>query len=376
MVESNLKTYVERLFKQGYGKDAVRNSLLNAGYSPNVVEEAITAALPQKKISTKLLLIIFFILLGGALTTLLILKLLQEPPAVLSQTTELYSTEIKPGEELLVTTIITNPSQVHTTGLIDYTITGPEGTIATATEQFNVRDSVSIPKSIKLPDNILPGDYSVKSTVSYLNTQITQSANFKITEKAQQIIPIEIVQEQPIQEAEQEQKTCPIKCDDFNFCTQDSCINGKCEYTQITPCCGNAKCETGENTRNCALDCSEKPPSPDDINNQAAQLAKTDIENAMKTCDILSQQAYIDTCLLKAAEASASKTPCKYIGSNDLRDSCYIPFAYNNDFSVCEKISNPSTRNTCFTLQQISQIKEQIPKDQLEKAELELKNIN
>ena len=52
---------------------------------------------------------------------------------------------------------------------------------------------------------------------------------------------------------------CPSSCDDKNLCTDDFCseqTNFKCSHKEITPCCGNKKCEQGENYLNCN-DCTK-----------------------------------------------------------------------------------------------------------------------
>jgi len=60
-------------------------------------------------------------------------------------------------------------------------------------------------------------------------------------------------------------KSCPSSCDDFNECTEDFCFEEtdfNCINKPIDNCCGNEKCETGENYENCADDC----PNCDDSN--------------------------------------------------------------------------------------------------------------
>jgi hypothetical protein len=52
---------------------------------------------------------------------------------------------------------------------------------------------------------------------------------------------------------------CPSSCDDKNACTEDVCTaatNYECRNNQITPCCGNDICETGETISSCVVDCS------------------------------------------------------------------------------------------------------------------------
>ena len=60
------------------------------------------------------------------------------------------------------------------------------------------------------------------------------------------------------QEAEAIKKTCPATCDDKNSCTEDVCSTETefiCQNNEITPCCGNGKCEEGETFKECLKDC-------------------------------------------------------------------------------------------------------------------------
>jgi len=53
---------------------------------------------------------------------------------------------------------------------------------------------------------------------------------------------------------------CPASCDDNNACTNEACsisTNFRCNYTVMTPCCGNGICEASEDVANvCPQDCS------------------------------------------------------------------------------------------------------------------------
>ncbi len=52
------------------------------------------------------------------------------------------------------------------------------------------------------------------------------------------------------------EKECKVKedCPD-KTCFSKDCIDYNCSYSQIIPCCGNDKCEIGENYKNCVDDC-------------------------------------------------------------------------------------------------------------------------
>jgi hypothetical protein len=53
-----------------------------------------------------------------------------------------------------------------------------------------------------------------------------------------------------------ESEDCP-ECDDGDSCTEDAYDYGlgSCIYDEITPCCGNLECESGEDESSCPDDC-------------------------------------------------------------------------------------------------------------------------
>lgn len=360
MVQEALKKYISQREQQGYSRASIEQALLNAGYPPKDISEAFGEG---RKIGTKMLLIIFLILLGAALAIIFVLKITQQPPAEITQRTELFSTEAEPGGKLILTTILENPGGRQVSGLIDYIIQGPEGTLLSETDEFSMQERKSIPKEITIPDDALQGAYTLRTTIKYNDKTSEGTVNFKIAEETLKQKPAELEEKEEIQEIIEEQASCPTNCDDYDFCTVDDCVDGKCVSEPIVPCCGNNKCEDGESERNCALDCAERPPNPEQIKQEATEKAATSLSAAISTCQTLNQQAYIDSCLLEVSETTKSKETCELIAGDEIRDACYIPFAYDNDFSVCNKISNSITRNTCHTLNEINEIKKQIPQD-------------
>jgi len=360
MVQQSLIAYIQQLLKQGYDPGTVKTTLLNAGYSPVDVDAAMRAAgAPTHKINTKMLLILFLVILALAIGVLLVLKLLQPPPAVLSFQVNLFSTEVAPGQDVVVNAEISNPGGRGTSGLIDYVIDGPSGRIVASTESFTVRDRVSVPSTLSLPDSVVVGSYSLHATLSYADTSTSEVAYFEVVEVAERsALPVEALEERSEVKARELQQTCPGGCDDLNFCTSDSCIQGNCVYTSIVPCCGNRQCESGESVSSCPVDCGEIV-GPEQTKATAIETAASDVSQAVEICDSLVQRVYIDGCLEDISDVSKSKDPCGLIIDDDVRDSCYIPFSYEDDFSVCPEITNPYMRNSCESLAKISEISKQ-----------------
>ncbi len=359
MVQQSLIEYIQRLLQQGYDSGVIRTTLLNAGYSPYDVDTAMrVAGAPQRRVSTKFLIVGFLVLLVLAAGTLIVIKLLQAPPAVLSVSLNLFSTQAAPGQDVVVNVDIQNPSGRKTTGLIDFVVTGPSGRVASKTESFELTKQTSVPASIALPSTAAPGAYTVRATVSYAGKSVYQSANFEVAEKA--VLPERpagALVERPLEKARELQLTCPGGCDDLNFCTKDECVQGTCMNSPISPCCGDHKCDASETVSSCVLDCSERPIGPAEIRQKAKELASSDLDKALETCDGLAQRVYIDACLSDISAASGSKEPCSRIIADDVRDACYIPFAYGDDFSVCPLLTNSYMKNSCLSLAELSALK-------------------
>lgn len=353
MVQQSLVEYCQRLLQQGYDAGVIRTTLLNAGYSPYDVDAALRAsgAPSGRKISTKPLLIAFVIILFASAGLLIALKFLQAPPVVLDMSVSLFSSQFSPGQDVVVNIELRNPRGKQTNGLIDVVVSGPSGKVASKTESFSVSNVASIPVSIPLPSSAVEGSYEIAVKVSYKGKQAVESKIFEVKSEIERaVLPSEVLEEKAEVEAREIQLTCPGGCDDLNFCTRDECVQGECMNTPVVPCCGNAQCESGESRSSCALDCSERYVSPDEVKARAKELASSDVVAAIETCDSIAQRAYIDACLDDVAVVSENKDACLNIVDSDIRDGCLMTFAYKNDFSVCSDIKNEYIRNSCNSL--------------------------
>ncbi len=358
MAQQSLVEYVQKLLKQGYDSGTIRTTLLNAGYSPYDVDAAMRAAsgVPVRRISTQFLVVAFLILLVLAFGTLILLRVAQPPPIILSFSLELFSTEVGPGQDLVVNADIQNPSGRKTSGLIDYVVTGPGGRIASKTESFTLTGQTSVPSSIPLLSPP-PGTYALRATLSYDGKSVSDSVNFEVVEMVvAQALPAEALKEREVEAARELQLKCPGNCDDLNFCTSDACVQGSCVNNPIVPCCGNHQCEPGETASSCLLDCGERSVAPEEIIQKAKELATSDLSKALETCESLAQRKYVDACLSDVAEAGNNKEPCVQIVDDDLRDGCYMTFAFKNDFEVCPHLTNTYVKNSCFNLAATSKV--------------------
>ena len=77
---------------------------------------------------------------------------------------------------------------------------------------------------------------------------------------------------------------------------------------------------------------------------------------AVDTCNGIGQRAYVDRCLSEVADSTKNLAACEGIVSDEIRDSCYMTFAYNKDFSVCPKVTSTYLKNSCYLLSQLAQL--------------------
>jgi uncharacterized protein (DUF1697 family) len=85
------------------------------------------------------------------------------------------------------------------------------------------------------------------------------------------------VEKEEVKEAKEETKVvvvpkaCPDSCDDSNICTTDYCSENtgyECKHRVKTPCCGDSKCEEGEDFLSCSDDCEREI----DLNDQLVEV--------------------------------------------------------------------------------------------------------
>lgn len=326
---SQLSEYVQQLLKQGYTKENIRQTLLTAGYTDQEIDEAFA-----RHITTLPFVIVLGVLF---LTIIAVFLFLGRETKPLLFSIDVLTPKVVQGDALVIVAHITNPNK---NAIMNVQLKAPSGKI-TAQKTIAMNQEKSLPVSISIPQDAELGKYVITVKLTWKQQQKEQTANFDVEKpKSKETY------EQKEKRAEVLQKNCPVSCDDQNFCTIDNCNRGDCVNTPILPCCGNGNCEEKED---CLIDCSTRTTSQDIKNN-----ALDNPEQAITICATLAQQAYIDDCLIGVSEKYENKEACETVMNDELRDACYIPFAYKKDFTVCEKINNQALKNSCLTLQQIS----------------------
>ena len=359
MVQQSLTEYVNKLLKSGYDVGTIRTTLINSGYSPTEVNQALSYAKtgPKKQVSLNLKL-----LLIGAIALILIILiilgavwLLTPEPKEIRMVASPVKTEAYPGDTVSFLVELTSDVERVEPVLLTYELIDPkaEKTILTKQDRPEIGRKRSLTIPISLPTDINPGTYTIKTILSYKLGTKHARFNFNVIEAPETEIPQEEYVDD-FEEEEPEEVECPASCDDFNPCTTDFCEKGLCKHTPQVPCCGNGICEEGESILNCADDCSKTRNTPQEIIQQAKTVAAADPEAAAMLCNKLIRPNDIDLCFSEVAQTSGKSVICENIQAQENKDTCYMEFAIDGDYSVCSKVLNSYLSKSCNSLKRSS----------------------
>ncbi len=227
---------------------------------------------------------------------------------------------------------------------------------------------------LKIPENTASDKYFIEISSKY--KEIVSDTSYLITVTSTITEP--------------EKGKCP-SCDDGNKCTEDICSKEtfyECEYKKILPCCGDKICSLNEN---CPEECKkasslikpepQKSNEAQEIMNNLDLVKKMSLSNkeaAMKICNDMvltsakdqcylnivmnnpdvsicgqiSNSAIYDSCYNMIAQDSGDPVFCEKSIDSDNRDTCLFTFTSREDFTVCEKILDPTRRNICNSLKE------------------------
>jgi len=337
MAQGQLKAYVQRMKKQGYPTESIRQALRAEGYNDARINAALGKGVSKQLFLVGLIalaVILVFILMG-----ILFIVLAPEEPA----------TKIKVSVSGI-------PGIVDPGGVVSFNanVQGAEAAFI----QFNIvhqksRELITQGEgnegtlSFTVPKTAPSGTYKLNIIAFANGEQDRTEARFEV--------PGETTQPTPGVTPSIETTQCPGGCNDFNICTEDTCVNGKCEFKKVVPCCGDGVCERGETDSSCAEDCAPRPPTRGQavsaVMKQAETLANSQPLEAAQLCRSLSRQADIDTCLGNIAKQANLSAICGQIRDPLDRDVCYMDFALKrNQFEVCDRITDRTMKQGCISV--------------------------
>jgi hypothetical protein len=341
MVSQSLVNYVKTLLNQRYDLRTIRSTLRGAGYTQYDIQEALAEAQKPHVVHTKTLIIAFAIVLVITVSIIVALKVAQPEPVDLELSLKTYKLSVAPGEQLIMTANIVNPSGRETQAILDLDIKGPKKIVAPS-ESLEVGAKAAVPIAISIPQDATIGQYTLIAKLAYGSKKETATQYFEIVQERVEsptVVPRE-------EEERAVQKQCPGGCNDLNPCTDDICVKGQCQYKATSPCCGNGICELGE--ENC-VDCAE------DVISEAIREAAKDPEGSAEKCS--QDPANADQCYKDIAKIANDKKYCDYIQDSKWKDPCLMHFAYDGDYTVCGELQNKFMRNSCNSLKNLAKYK-------------------
>lgn len=358
MVQQSLIEYVNKLINSGYDTGTIRTTLINAGYSPYEANRAInyaTSPVKQKKeisLNLKVILIVISILILLVIIIIAGVKILTPEEKTIQIKITPLKTEIFPGNTLSFLVELSSDTERKEQALLNYEIinTQTNELLLTKQERITVGEKSSTTAQIQVPQDTIPGKYTLKATMSYKIKTEQKSFTFTLLEPTEEIKPTDEKME------EEQEVQCPATCDDFNPCTKDYCEKGICKHTQIIPCCGNGICESTESRLSCPDDCAETTDLPQDTLSKANTVAASDPEAAATLCNKLTRINDIEFCFAEVAQTSGKSIICENIQTPENKDNCYMAFALDGDYTVCSQIKNSYLSKSCYSLKRSSEI--------------------
>ena len=393
MVNQQLINYIQTYHSKGYAITTLRDYLINEGYSPQDVEEAISLAYhPNHFQKSKLLIIIGVVILAIVVSALIfvILGSTRETTPLLDIQAHPSQNTINKGESIDFTLAITNLGSKN-----DFQVSVVYALVKDNLEEFTSQrtlNSESGDVSLSLTPQKL-GFYQVRVRAYYFEETKESSFTFKV-------LPI-------CGDNICDPDDCADDCDtpyvptcgddvceesEEGVCEQDCaveppdlCGNGDCDAGEETSCyadcntcgdgvcdlnedslncdvdcpiyeCGNNVCEDGETSTSCSRDCRFDEGINTLTEYQVIKYVPVNVleKGAIATareCDTVTDSRIKDTCFYWVMKSSNSSTYCTHVENPSKKDDCYVSYAYNtDDYSVCSIITDGYKRETCELL--------------------------
>jgi len=356
-----LINFIKQYLQQGYSYEQIRQSLIYNGWPPALVDESIREVyyssvqqLADKKkseIFTIKNIVITAVSIAVLFSVILFLFNLAPgatPSIVKNKPTYDLIIKDKKIDDSLLKYInqfgnIENPNYLV---YPSYTIKNKNNMPIT---QWNIENGIELGslKVLKRSLDLTPGEYYIEGNVIFKGLSLTDKERFSIVKKTIKPNCNDGIKNQNeegidcggpcrpcascsdgIKNQNEEGIDCggPCKscnlgckndCNDFNFCTKDFCSGGKCINKPIIPCCGNSKCEEGENYTTCLADCDRPVEKPVEL------MEKRDIRTKIKElndprkvgnfCVSINEDEKKDYCFSTSAKWLNNKVFCNYI---------------------------------------------------------------
>ncbi|MEK6822508.1 MAG: hypothetical protein AABY13_01660, partial [Nanoarchaeota archaeon] len=398
MASPQLLAYIQSLLRNGYREDQVRAYLLRGGYTAYDIEDAFRQLHQQTVLSASTAgpppwLWIAGAVLGLSIGGILVAFFFAAPTAQLTLRAAPAQVEVRAGDSVTINDVVTSSGTVTVTHTLKDQTGNP---VAFPVQQLlpgKGKQERSVP--LDIPQKLPPGTYVMEvSAVDAKGKEATTT--FSISVLAAKASCSDGIQNQaetgvdcggqcascpevvspgvpptqptgPITTAPPIAE-CPGGCNDYDFNTDDACIENQCVHTDKPAICGNGICNAGETSVTCPQDCGAGPsgPNADQVVEEARTVAPDDADRAVALCGSLPKATDRDGCFSVVASSAGKSDLCAQIVEDITRDQCLIDFALSkNEFDVCERIGNRYLRGSCNSLRNLRQLEQQRAVDEI-----------
>ncbi|MGM5487596.1 MAG: hypothetical protein ACQESG_01475 [Nanobdellota archaeon] len=403
MVQNQLVMYIQSLVNQGYQYTDIRTYLINSGWPPGYVDQAMQYVQFPQPVSRGIPKV--FLVLGGVVVILIaavpFLFISDSLEQLLDYRVKVLEKRLEKQDDLIFSNTLTNMGtasrydvflmysikDLETGEVVD---TWKESKAVTTVAEFETRRSIS---------SLHEGKYELDVMITYGGGNATASDTFRVVttesctdgvmnqdetgidcggvcspcDKCKDGIrnqgevgidcggPCDPCKETCSDSVKNQDEvgvdcggSCPPckdtcgDCDDDLACTKDICIEGECYHKDIVPCCGNGVCEDGETPKTCSLDCKSEELTSREISQRVGEL--DDQDEAGEFCNSIDNSYKRDFCFRSLAHDTGNKHFCSYVESISVSDFCYLKFGTNGDAEACTHIQNRHMKTSCESL--------------------------
>ena len=350
MTNQQLVDYIKNAIKQGYKVGDLEIYLIEKGWSPAAVKEAV--ALATKKRFPSAIIGIFILLAGVGFSVFFLLPKGTVMPASVSIG---LPSQVLPGSTLDTVLSIQTTGRAKDNLMLTYSITPADkfGIVSRWDDLISPPYPATYTKSIDVPSTAASQQYTLDIRYMYKDQSSTLTKVFTV---GQSQTPTPLAPTTPTIETPGVVSTsCPASCDDMNSCTYDYCDEQTrylCSYDPVSNCCGNSVCETTENESSCPQDARgaseeakiSRVDELEDIIWRAKNLTAENPQSGFEYCRNQENPVNKDECYLAMADATNETITCENIIDSDKKDLCWTKI--NN----CEQVVNGMVKRSCELL--------------------------
>ncbi|MBR9693009.1 hypothetical protein GOV07_03720 [Candidatus Woesearchaeota archaeon] len=312
-----LASYIRTYLAQGYGTEDLKSTLLADGYNAKDIDKAIRKATGTQRVEHHIpaatvikILFILIVVAGIAYGFLLLKGNMVTPSSPVNEQTRLLdlaltldAAAVEPGNTIHATASVTNMGSAERYDVeLTYELYDTKGTRLWS-ERVTKAVSTTFEDSQTVPSAELPvGSYELSVTAAYGGDDTATAARtITISETPEEVPeepePVVVPKEQP-----------PIIISD----------------------------------------------NPDTASDDAFRAARSgDSASAEGFCLGIRNQAARDDCLNRIVGEDRQSSHCAAMTSTGMRDNCYLSFALEGDYELCEKLQEEESLRLCNDLKRI-----------------------